>query len=275
MLPSDKVDRKKLPVPTDRRFVVSNNEIVEQRNENEKILTHIVAEVLNIEKVSVEDNFFTNLGGHSLLMAAIASTIRDKLEISDSSIRDLYLYPTIAGLSQCISKKERSIEKRKSSEPVLQPSQFKYYACNAFQLVYYYILYLPLLGVSISGIVWAYSSNNTYVAYLRLIGFTMSITVIYMVLPILAKWLLIGRWSKQHIPLWGLKYLKFWIVKQLVQNNPIVFFKGLPIYNWYLRLLGSKIGKDVVIYSKTFTVCTDLINIGDFSILRKDTIIQG
>jgi non-ribosomal peptide synthetase-like protein len=98
---------------------------------------------------------------------------------------------------------------------------------------------------------------------------------ISMILPVLMKWVLIGKWKKEKIPIWSLKYFRFWVVKLLIQNNPMVLFKGLPIYNWYLRLLGAKIGKHAVIYSKFVPVCTDLIDIGDNTILRKDSIFLG
>ena len=47
-------------------------------------------------------------------------------------------------------------------------------------------------------------------------------------LPILAKWVLIGRWKPQQIRVWSLAYLRFWIVKTLVRSNPLVLlFVGL------------------------------------------------
>ena len=50
---------------------------------------------------------------------------------------------------------------------------------------------------------------------------------------------------------------------------------GTPIYNMYLRMLGAKIGKKVVIFSKSGPVCTDLISIDDNTILSRETILKG
>ena len=46
------------------------------------------------------------------------------------------------------------------------------------------------------------------------------------ILPILAKWTLIGRWKPQQIRVWSLKYFRFWLVKTLVRLNPLVLFAG-------------------------------------------------
>ncbi len=63
------------------------------------------------------------------------------------------------------------------------------------------------------------------------------------------------------------------MVKQIIETNPMALFRGYPLYNVYLRLLGAKIGKNVVIESRTTPVCTDLISIGDGTILRKDSML--
>ena len=49
-------------------------------------------------------------------------------------------------------------------------------------------------------------------------------------LPILAKWVLIGRWKPQQIRIWSLAYVRFWIVKTLVRSNPLALFAGSPLY---------------------------------------------
>ena len=76
-------------------------------------------------------------------------------------------------------------------------------------------------------------------------------------LPILAKWVLIGRWAPGRIRIWSLAYVRFWIVKTLVRSNPLLLVAGgrshtsgsSPLYGLYLRALGARIGRDVVILS--------------------------
>jgi len=47
------------------------------------------------------------------------------------------------------------------------------------------------------------------------------------------------------------------------------------VYNWYLRALGAKIGREVTILSGTVPVATDLITIGDGSVIRKESSFTG
>ena len=110
--------------------------------------------------------------------------------------------------------------------------------------------------------------------YLRVIAFSLGLTVFFSALPIALKWLLIGKWKQEAIPIWSLRYFRFWAMKGLIRSAPMAQFGG-PIYNLYLRLLGAKIGANTVILSKITPVCTDLISIGDNTILSKDSIILG
>ena len=45
-------------------------------------------------------------------------------------------------------------------------------------------------------------------------------------------------------------YLRFWLVKTLVQRNPMALFVGSPLYALYLRALGAKVGRGAVILSR-------------------------
>ena len=61
----------------------------------------------------------------------------------------------------------------------------------------------------------------------------------------------------------------------MIRANPMALFVGSPLYVFYLRLLGAKIGRGVVILSKTVPVCTDLLTIGSGTVIRKESFFQG
>jgi non-ribosomal peptide synthetase-like protein len=73
---------------------------------------------------------------------------------------------------------------------------------------------------------------------------------------------------------WSLGYVRFWLVKSLVRANPLARFVGSPLYTLYLRALGAKIGPGVVILSPTVPVCTDLLTIGEGTIINKDCVFN-
>ena len=92
-------------------------------------------------------------------------------------------------------------------------------------------------------------------------------------LPILLKWVLIGRWKPQEIRMWSTAYLRFWLVKTLIQASPMALLIGSPLYSLYLRALGAKVGRGAVILSPG-PVCTDLFSIGDSAVIRKNSVAQ-
>ncbi len=101
LTPNGKVDRKALPVPEKSRRDVES-EFVAPRNEREEKLAAIVAELLNLEKVGVHDNFF-DLGGHSLLATKFMSRIRENFNV-ELPLRVLFEKPTVAQLAEAVEE---------------------------------------------------------------------------------------------------------------------------------------------------------------------------
>ena len=62
-------------------------------------------ELLKVERVGVEDNFFA-LGGHSLLAMRMVSAIRKELKV-DVAIKDLFVYPAIGALNAYLAGREK------------------------------------------------------------------------------------------------------------------------------------------------------------------------
>ena len=275
MSSSHKADRKNLPAPKGPRFSAGSANMVAPRNETEAALARALIEVMKIERVSVEDNFFQDLGAHSLLMARFCSEIRKSLK-SAVSMRDIYLNPTIAKLASHLGSQADEVSVQVKQQPARTPSDLEYYGCGALQLLYYAAYGLFGVWLLTTGFEWTYAAiDNTAEAYLRIVAYAVASFVALNAIPIAAKWLLIGRWKEEVIPIWSLRYFRFWLVKDLIRSAPMALFVGSPIYNVYLRLLGAKVGRNTVIQSKLLPVCTDLISIGDNTILRKDVVATG
>ena len=101
LTPNGKVDRRALSAAAPARPPADDN-FVAPRTELEEELAEIWADVLHVERIGVEDNFF-DLGGHSLLATRLASRIRETFDV-ELSLRALFEAPTIAGLSVVIVK---------------------------------------------------------------------------------------------------------------------------------------------------------------------------
>src|SRR5712691_6234080 len=276
MTVSNKADHKKLPAPKGPRFAAGGAQFVAARGEKETILANALAEVLKLERVSAEDNFFKDLGAHSLLMARFCAKIRQHPSLSDVSMRDIYLNPTIAKLAAHLGAAVDESPAPTKQLPFRTPSNLEYYGCGALQLLFYSGYGLFGLWILCEGAIWTYAAiDNPAELYLRSVALAVGLFVALTALPIAAKWLLIGRWKQEAIPIWSLRYFRFWMVKTLVQSAPMAAFAGTPIYNAYLRLLGARIGRNTVILARFIPVGTDLLSIGDNTIIRKDSILLG
>src|SRR5207248_5053451 len=121
------------------RFAVSSSKFVPPRTPTEQALAGALAEVMKVERASIEDHFFHDLGAHSLLMARFGAEIRKRLNISAVSMQDIYLNPTIEKLARHIDSlpADTYIPKRGSSQgPFQVPSVLAYYGCGKLQLLY-------------------------------------------------------------------------------------------------------------------------------------------
>jgi amino acid adenylation domain-containing protein len=93
-----KLDRQALPVPDAPRAPAGR----EPRTPREVVLCGLFAEVLGLDSVSIDDDFFV-LGGHSLLATRLISRVRTVLE-AEISVRDVFQAPTVAGLSALLGE---------------------------------------------------------------------------------------------------------------------------------------------------------------------------
>ena len=114
-----------------------------------------------------------------------------------------------------------------------------------------------------TGYHWVAAGTDALGIYLRrIVLFGLVFFLITALAPVAAKWVLIGRWKPARSPRGGWRYLRFWVVRQLLRANPMVLFTGSPLYLLYLRALGARVGRGAVVFARSVPVCTDLLTIG-------------
>jgi non-ribosomal peptide synthetase-like protein len=251
----------------------------------EAILAEILAEVMRTERVPADSHFFDDLGADSLVMAKFCARVRKREGLPSVSMKDIYAHPTIRSLAESFGIAEAEAEVNLDAIPTLiQPrdpillqsaapaSTRQYLMCGALQLLFFLGYAWAAALVGSRAYEWIAAAKGYEEIYLRSVVFGGAGFIVLCTLPILAKWMLIGRWKPRQIRIWSLEYFRFWIVKTLVRSNPLALLTvGSPLYVWYLRALGAKVGRGTVIFSRHVPVCTDLLTIGPDTVIRKES----
>jgi amino acid adenylation domain-containing protein len=105
LTPNGKVDRRALPDPGKARLDTGQSFVAPQTL-IEEVLAAIWKQVLGVERIGKDDNFFW-LGGHSLLATRIISRVRESFQV-ELPLRSLFESPTLSEFSERIAAKMRS-----------------------------------------------------------------------------------------------------------------------------------------------------------------------
>ncbi|MFF4753756.1 Pls/PosA family non-ribosomal peptide synthetase [Streptomyces sp. NPDC002514] len=249
------------------------------QTETERKFAEVLADLVKAESVPVDSHFFNDLGANSLVMAQFCARIRKRTDLPSASMKDIYRSPTVRSLAAALAQTASA-----PAAPALQPApapatpatampkgKANHVLCGSLQLLIFLAYSFAAGLVTARGFEWVAAASGFTETYLRSLIFGSIGFTALCVFPVVAKWLLVGRWKPQEFPVWSLAYLRFWFVKVLLHANPMILFIGNPLYVLYLRALGARIGKGVTILSHAVPVCTDLLTIGDGVVIRKDS----
>ena len=281
MTSSHKADRKALPPPKGRRVAPGGaKKFKAPASQAEKVLAGELAALLSLPRVSTRDDFFKDLGAHSLLMARFCAALRRSGSLPDISMRDVYQNPSVEKLAASLAARPSETGPAAAlpaaaPAPLHRPSNLSYYGCGALQVASGVGAGLLALWTLLTGFHWTWAVvDDLPQLYLRILAFSWGLTLVWLAVPLAAKWLLIGRWKATSFPVWSLRYFRFWLVRGLLAASPLVLFRGGPVYNVYLRLLGARVGRNTSIRSAA-PIGTDLFSVGDNTLIRSGTALPG
>jgi non-ribosomal peptide synthetase-like protein len=283
---SGKIDRKQLPKPVMLLTAAMSRAIVAPRNEPERLVVEAWVEALNNPDISITDDFFLDLGGHSLVAARAVTAMRGKLGNEQISVRDLYAQRTAEKLAAHVARMRPPQTVPAVNEVGKSPSQLAFesvplwerlscYGLQALSLaVYYAALGLPaaVLLFTILAVIDEGVRIEIAVRTLTIAGFLL--WPMYLGMSIGVKRLIVGRFRAGRVPLWSLDYYRFWVARLFQGVSGAWLFAGTPLMILYYRAMGAKVGRDALI-STIHCVAYDLVSIGEGASVGAETQLLG
>ena len=239
-------------------------------------------EALGVSAVGVDDDFFTDLGGSSLLAAMLISRLRGYPETSGLAVRDVYKGRTVRELARRADEHRPEAEQQERPETDLDPGP-----ARSATLVQAAWLLVELLG----GSALAYALFFLLVPRISTaIGFVPLVVLAPMLLGLVrpvfapvgvlltagAKKLLIGRYRPEVVPAWSGRAVRMWMVRQVARLVPWEALAGTEFQSTALRALGARVGERVHIHRGVDLMRGgwDLLDIGDDVTLSQDSAVR-
>src|SRR6478736_6037219 len=108
----------------------------------ERVLADVLADVVRAERVSVDSNFFDDLGADSMVMAQFCARVRKRSDLPPVSIKDIYQHPTIASLATALADAAPVAVESPAPAPVevaKRAGTWQVFLCGALQLVAFFV----------------------------------------------------------------------------------------------------------------------------------------
>nr|WP_314547392.1 Pls/PosA family non-ribosomal peptide synthetase [uncultured Massilia sp.] len=264
-LTSGKIDRKALkamalsaPLPSDP----AESDIAE--TPGEEALFAALAGLFPGQPVRRELDFFSDLGGHSFFAARLATALRADPRFAHVTVRDIYQQRQIGAIASSLDQAAGTAAIEPDWTP---PPAGRRWLCGLAQLAT-----LPVL-VTLRMAQWLapFFTYHFYTgdpgdsvarAIAASLGVFLLATLAEFVFAIVGKRLIAPKLQPGSYPLWGVTYFRWWLSDRLVEAAPTYLLAGSSLYAWWLRLLGAKVGRDVVIGSMTLRA-PELLTLGD------------
>lgn len=267
--------------------------------------------------ISITNSFF-ELGGDSLKAGALVSAVRKRFSVA-LTVADLFTFPTIRTLAQHIqnllalesdSPFDASNISPEGTDTLSRSGQFSpdpndlesglnsienweysmklsntSWGCLLIQLLPLCVLF-PVRRLSMWFLIagpWVILMNAGVDRFPALILAILVMRFIsgafFPLIAIFCKWIIIGEYKAGRYPLWGVMYLKWWLVEQIFRiAGRGIYRDDFPVFGtflvrFYYTLCGATIGKNVKISRHAQLGQADLLAIGDDVIIDSATVL--
>jgi non-ribosomal peptide synthetase-like protein len=283
---SGKVDRKLLPSP---RTILARTKraVVAPATEIEGIVVEVWQAVFRIAPISVEDDFFLDLRGHSLFAAEVVTELRSRLATVQLSVPDIYEFRTARRLAQHLQeagigagsgRRPPESTDAAAAQAARAPLTWFRLPCGALQFFGLMALYTAVLAPIVFGVVLVLQVRDGDIDPFWALNIATTVALLvwpsWLFLSIALKWLVIGRYKPGRYPVWGFYYFRWWLVSRFQGLAWSEMFVGTPLMSLYYRAMGAKVGRHCSIDTPHCTAF-DLVSIGNDTSIGPETHMLG
>jgi non-ribosomal peptide synthetase-like protein len=253
-LPSGKIDGKALRgIP--RTGAVPAGQTATPRNADEAALFAALKKLLPDRAFWPEADFFDDLGGHSLLTARLVSILRGEASYAGLSVGEIYRERQLDGIARALER-QRLERPSAAIPPRAETPVGRRLICGAAQaLVIPFFVLLHIADWLAPFCVYHYFTgspgDSIPLAVLYSLGTFVVAQMANFGVAVAGKRLLTGRLKAGRYPLWGATYFRWWLGRKFCELPDVYQLAGTPWMALYLRALGARIGRDVMIDSIT------------------------
>jgi non-ribosomal peptide synthetase-like protein len=264
-LTSGKIDRKALKATALAQALPSDPaESDAPETPGEEALFTALATLFPGQPIRRELDFFSDLGGHSFFAARLATALRADPRFAHVTVRDIYQGRQIGAIASGLDQAAGTTAIEADWTP---PPASRRWACGVAQLATVPVLITLRMAQWLAPFFTYHfftgdPGDSVARAIAASLGVFLLVTLLEFVFAITGKWLVAGRLKPGVYPLWGVTYFRWWLSDRLIDAAPTYLLAGSSLYVLYLRLLGAKVGHDVVIGSMTVRA-PDLLDFGD------------
>jgi non-ribosomal peptide synthetase-like protein len=264
-LTSGKVDQNAL-----RALPLQANESGEKkstpRTEDEAALFAALAKLFPGQTFRLEADFFDDLGGHSLLAARLVSILRGDARYAALSVQEIYRERRLAGIARAMERPRLQKQPAAMPERRATPLHRRFFCGLAQALIIPLFVLLHIADWLAPFFVYHYFTGDEGDSILLAVLYSL-VTFVFarfanFAIAIAGRWLASGRLTVGRYPLWGVVYFRWWLAGKFSELPDVFLLAGTPWMPLYLRALGARIGRDVMIDTLTLGV-PELLTVGD------------
>lgn len=282
-LPSGKTDLKALRVAPLNLAGPDRDPNPQPCNEEEQALYAALGKLFPGRTWRPESDFFADLGGHSLLAARLVSILRTDERYASLSVQAVYRERQLGGIARVMEQQRR----RKKAAPTTHahaPLRRRLLCGLAQAAVIPLLVLLHIASWLAPFFVYHYytgdEGDRIPLAVLDSLATFVCIEVGTFAVAIAGKRLVAGRLPAGRFPLWGVTYFRWWLANKFCELPSVFLLAGTPWMVLYLRALGARIGRNVMIEAITLgapelLTVEDGVSLGTFVNIENARVAGG